>query len=658
MNEFKSIVEKIFLNYPTDYRSGSFGSDLPTYKAFYEIRDWIKEEIIKERDDLIVKFSCGQGNWTQVPHFSILNKNEAIDTRDGFYIVGLFKHDMTGFYLCFGQGITGPGDHYGKKGGEEYLLEKASEAKPFFEKMQQFDFSFDNSQFDLAATSGVAIGYGPGICMHKLISKNELPDDNLIKSYLNDLINCYDNLLENDVSSNLRKVFTEKNYWIIAAGEQAAYWDAFRFQNFISIGWQIGDLSKFKTKKEIEDKMTELDPSRESKPRNNVLCCFDFVRTIKNGDLIFVKEGTKKLLAAGEVQGDYEYQEDEHHPHIRKVKWLNFKEMNHEEVFGNRTVTKTLTNITKYTDYVKKINEFYFGDNVSEMSPENSEDISFILKDTFFSADIFQTICNELKIKKNIIIQGPPGVGKTFIAAKISKYLASEENKQLNLVFHENYSYEEFIMGIRPNNEGKFVLSAGQFVNFCERAKKDADNNYVIMIDEINRANITKVFGEILVNIEENKRGPEYAIKLLYSLDEEFYIPSNIHILGLMNTADRSLKVVDYALRRRFSFFTFIPEFGNPNFKKFLSDKKVSTAVVDKIINNMESINQKISDETLDLGPGYCIGHSFFCPTNNDLSYGIDWYKKVIDNQIIPLLEEYYFDRPEKVEELRAELLS
>ena len=87
MNEFKSIVEKIFLNYPTDYRSGSFGSDLPTYKAFYEIRDWIKEEIIKERDDLIVKFSCGQGNWTQVPHFSILNRNEAI-MQDGFYIVG------------------------------------------------------------------------------------------------------------------------------------------------------------------------------------------------------------------------------------------------------------------------------------------------------------------------------------------------------------------------------------------------------------------------------------------------------------------------------------------------------------------------------------------------------------------------------------------
>ena len=658
MNIFKSITEKIFTNYPDDYRSGSFGSDLPTYKAFYELHDWIKEEITQDREDLLVKFSCGQGNWTQVPHFSILNKNEATDTRDGFYIVALFKHDMTGFYLCFGQGITGPSTHYGKKGGAEYLLEKAAEARPYFYKMEEYGFSFNNKEVDLAATGGVALGYGPGICMHKLITSTQLPDDKQVKIYLNDMINCYDDLLKNDCSSNLRHIFSGKNYWILAPGEKAKYWNQFKEENFISIGWQVGDISRYKTKQEIEEKILENDPSREGKPRNDALCCFDFVNTIKNGDLVFVKEGTKKLLAAGEVQGDYEYQENEHHPHIRKVKWLSLKEMNHEEVFGNRAVTKTLTNITKYTDYVKKIKEFYFGNESSDLSLENKDDISFIIKDTFFSVDVFRAICDELTIKKNIIIQGPPGVGKTFIAAKISKYIAGNENRQLNLVFHENYSYEEFIMGIRPNNDGKFALSTGQFVNFCDKAKRDTDNNYVIMIDEINRANITKVFGEILVNIEENKRGPEHAIKLLYSLDDAFYIPSNIHIIGLMNTADRSLKVVDYALRRRFSFFTFVPEFASPNFKKFLLDKKVSSTVVDKIINNMESINQKISDETLDLGPGYSIGHSFFCPTNSDLSYGIEWYKKVIDNQIIPLLEEYYFDRPEKVEELRAELLS
>ena len=116
MSEFKSIVEKIFLNYPSDFNS-SFGGDKPTYRAFKELKDWIKEEVTKDREELLVKFSCGQGNWTQAPHFSILNQTEAVDTRDGFYIVALFKHDMTGFYLCFGQGITGPTNHYGRQGG-------------------------------------------------------------------------------------------------------------------------------------------------------------------------------------------------------------------------------------------------------------------------------------------------------------------------------------------------------------------------------------------------------------------------------------------------------------------------------------------------------------------------------------------------------------
>ena len=169
----------------------------------------------------------------------------------------------------------------------------------------------------------------------------------------------------------------------------------------------------------------------------------------------------------------------------------------------------------------------------------------------------------------------------------------------------------------------------------------------------LNCANLAT--GEVL-NL--GKKGPKIRNK--YFKKHKSQKIKNSKEKRIMKDLDHKIsrKVVDYALRRRFSFFTFMPEFGNPNFKKFLLDKKVSTTVVDKIINNMESINQKISDETLDLGPGYCIGHSFFCPTNNDLSYGIDWYKKVIDNQIIPLLEEYYFDRPEKVEELRAELLS
>jgi len=125
-----------------------------------------------------------------------------------------------------------------------------------------------------------------------------------------------------------------------------------------------------------------------------------------------------------------------------------------------------------------------------------------------------------------------------------------------------------------------------------------------------------------------------------------------------MNTADRSLKVVDYALRRRFSFYTFEPDFENPEFKNFLIKKNVNTNTVDKIIKNLSKVNQKISDDSFELGPGYCIGHSFFCPEDNKDSYENDWYENIIKNQILPLIEEYYFDKPDTIEEIREDLLS
>ena len=249
-------------------------------------------------------------------------------------------------------------------------------------------------------------------------------------------------------------------------------------------------------------------------------------------------------------------------------------------------------------------------------------------------------------------------MGKTFIARKIAQHLTQNENNIQSLVLHENYSYEEFIMGIRPNKEGKFLISGGVFYNFCHRAIQSPNNKFVLLLDEINRANISKIFGELLVLIENDKRGKENSIKLIYKSDEDFYLPKNLYVIGLMNTADRSLKVVDYALRRRFKFFTFEPEFENPEFKNFLKRNNVNSNTADKIIRNLTVLNQKISDDSFDLGAGYCIGHSFFCPQGNKESYENDWYEEIIKNQIIPLIEEYYFDKPDTIEEISEDLLS
>ena len=661
MNAFQGIVQNIFDNYSKDYE-GPFGSDKPSYKAFYKLQTWLSENALHNREDLNIKFSVGKGNWTQVPWFAILNSKEASDTQNGFYIVALFQHTMEGFYLSIGQGVTGPHEKYGNKGGAEYLLEKKDEATKEINNLADSSFKISSSEdIDLKASGGVGLKYGPGICVHKYFSKNNLPSDKDILKDIDFLITAYDKIVEKNISSNLIKRHSKKNSWVLSPGRNAEFWDNYKSENIINIGWsKLGNLSKYNSKKDITQKIKEVyRENNESEPTNQALTCYEFAKEINVGDYVYAKQGSSKLLGVGEITSDYIYDKTKSHPHIRKVKWLNIKDFDIKDKLGHTIALKTLTNFTQYPDTVKKFEEFYFGDeqNIVKSKPI-ATNVESLLSDTFFSHKKFLDLVSSLEDYKNIIIQGAPGVGKTFIARKIAQHLTQNENNIQSLVLHENYSYEEFIMGIRPNKEGKFLISGGVFYNFCHRTIQNPNNKFVLLLDEINRANISKIFGELLVLIENDKRGKENSIKLIYKPDENFYLPKNLYVIGLMNTADRSLKVVDYALRRRFKFFTFEPEFENPEFKNFLKRNNVNSNTVNKIIRNLTKLNQKISDDSFDLGAGYCIGHSFFCPQGNKESYENDWYEEIIKNQIIPLIEEYYFDKPDIIEEISEDLIS
>ena len=294
---------------------------------------------------------------------------------------------------------------------------------------------------------------------------------------------------------------------------------------------------------------------------------------------------------------------------------------------------------------------------VSERQPYTVEQA---LDGLFIEPEKFRDLLSILRAKKNLILQGPPGVGKTFFAKRLGYALMAEKNPhRLEMVqFHPSYAYEDFIQGYRPSGTG-FTLKNGVFYRFCKRAADDPGRAYVFVIDEINRGNLSKVFGELMMLMESDKRGSDWAMSLTYSdeKDEKFYVPENLYLIGLMNTADRSLAMVDYALRRRFAFVDLKPGFEVPQFRQFLLQRGAPANLVDRITQKMALINDKIASDKANLGPGYCIGHSYFSSIQPGTVLNEAWYRQVITSEIAPLLREYWFDDASQAESLISDAL-
>jgi 5-methylcytosine-specific restriction enzyme B len=276
--------------------------------------------------------------------------------------------------------------------------------------------------------------------------------------------------------------------------------------------------------------------------------------------------------------------------------------------------------------------------NLPTYSKEN------FLDEVFMEEKEYDTIANLLNYKKNIILQGPPGVGKTFAAKRLTYSLmgVKDETRVEMVQFHQNYAYEDFVMGYRPKETG-FYLEYGIFYEFCQRALENPENDYFFIIDEINRGNLSKVFGELFMLIERDKR--DEFVTMSYSKDK-FTVPSNVYLIGTMNTADRSLAQLEVALRRRFAFVTLMPSF-HEKWKRTIQESGVSDEMIRQIQFVVEKLNHAIESD-FQLGSGYAIGHSFFTskPENIDEA---TWFKGIMEFEIQPLLEEYFFDRPEIV---------
>ena len=461
----------------------------------------------------------------------------------------------------------------------------------------------------------------------------------------------------------------ELQHWLYTPGEGAARWEEFRTAGIMALNWdRVGDLASFPDKESLLDALYTHYGDWGGRPRKAADSVWDYIHAMKPGDIVYVRRSFNEIVGRGVVRSDYRYDEDRSSFRaVRDVEWTHVGSWPLEQRIG-RLMLQRLTENTKYTpdqlNALIGIEDSHSSASVDERRGNNDLDeadehytSADFLDEVFLRPEDVEQMLGLLRRKKNLILQGAPGTGKTFAAKRLAYALMGQtDDSRVEVVqFHQSTAYEDVVVGLRPTAEGGFAAAEGVFARFCRRAAADPGRDYVFIIDEINRANISKAFGELLMLIEAEHRGE--ALRLPVS-GELLSVPKRLHIIGMMNTADRGLALIDYALRRRFAFFEMRPALDHPGFLRHV--EAVGSSRLEALVDVVRRLNQRIAEDEA-LGPGFQIGHSYLClpaagpenPAGTDADV-----TSVVRYELEPLVREYWFDNPAAMDESIHELES
>ena len=455
----------------------------------------------------------------------------------------------------------------------------------------------------------------------------------------------------------------DRGYWLYVPGEGAGKWEEFRTAGIMALNWdRIGDPTSYPNEEAVIEALEAGYGDWGGRPTGAAGMIRDFTHMMRPGDVVYARRGPTEIIGRGVVRSQFRY--DDARPSyrcVRDIEWTHVGSWPLQR--GVRRVT--LQRLTQETSYNPAQLESLFEDrndpdlstvSAPAASPRNADEAdehytsADFLDEVFLSPEDLEQMLGLLRRKKNLILQGAPGTGKTFAAKRLAYALMGQtDDSRVEVVqFHQSTAYEDVVVGLRPTAEGGFAAAEGVFARFCRRAAADPGQDYVFIIDEINRANISKAFGELLMLIEAEHRGE--ALRLPVS-GELLSVPKRLHIIGMMNTADRGLALIDYALRRRFAFFEMRPALDHPGFLRRV--EAVGSSRLEALVDVVRRLNQRIVEDEA-LGPGFQIGHSYLClpaadpenPAGTDADV-----TSVVRYELEPLVREYWFDNPAAMDE-------